>query len=262
MSEQDLLPEALEFLRSLQNRTLAEEFVEILKSISAKRARTVIDHIIRYGYVTTLELEDLYGYKHPPRAARDVRELGIPLITYRTQTLTGRNIAVYYFGDPSTIRHDVLHGRKAFPKRLKRDLAETHGNKCAICNTNYEARYLQVDHCVPYEVAGDVDPRHRNLEEYMLLCGSCNRAKSWSCEHCQNWIDKALEICKSCYWANPENYTHIALRAIRRLDLVWVEDEVSIYEKIKAYAAAADESLPDFVKSVLARYVSNRHEQP
>ena len=32
--------------------------------------------------------------------------------------------------------------------------------------------------------------------------------------------------CMNCYWAYPENYTHIALRDIRRLDLLWAGSEV------------------------------------
>ena len=32
---------------------------------------------MQYGFVTTEQLKEIYGYNHPPRAARDVRELGI-----------------------------------------------------------------------------------------------------------------------------------------------------------------------------------------
>lgn len=46
-------------------------------TVTAKRPRTVIDHILKHGYVTTEELKEQYGYDHPPRAARDVREQGI-----------------------------------------------------------------------------------------------------------------------------------------------------------------------------------------
>jgi hypothetical protein len=43
----------------------------------------VIDHILQYGFITTEDLENTYGYNHPPRAARDVREAGIPLETFK-----------------------------------------------------------------------------------------------------------------------------------------------------------------------------------
>ena len=56
---------------------LPRHFVELLESVRHKRARTVIDHILEHGQITTAELKDQYGYNHPPRAARDVREQGI-----------------------------------------------------------------------------------------------------------------------------------------------------------------------------------------
>jgi len=50
------------------------ELLEYISKITAKRPRTVLDHILKYGYITTEELTQKYGYSHPPRAARDVRE--------------------------------------------------------------------------------------------------------------------------------------------------------------------------------------------
>ncbi len=57
------------------------EFLMLLKSVNAKRPKTVIDHILKHGQITTEELKNIYGYNHPPRAIRDVREQGIPMIT-------------------------------------------------------------------------------------------------------------------------------------------------------------------------------------
>ncbi|WP_369334486.1 helix-turn-helix domain-containing protein [Candidatus Thiosymbion oneisti] len=53
----------------------------MLESVEAKRPKTVIDHILKHGQITTEELKDTYGYNHPPRATRDVREQGIPIKT-------------------------------------------------------------------------------------------------------------------------------------------------------------------------------------
>ena len=90
----------------------------------------------------------------------------------------------------------------------------------------------------------------------MLLCRSCNRAKSWSCEHCPNWIEeKSSEVCQSCYWANPELYKHIALREIRRLELVWTEHEIEVYEKLKHRAKMVHERMPDYVKNVIKNHL-------
>ena len=63
----------------------SDEFLRLLDSITAKRPKTVIQHILKHGFITSQELKDLYGYNHPPRAIRDVREYGIPIDTYRVK---------------------------------------------------------------------------------------------------------------------------------------------------------------------------------
>lgn len=231
---------------------LPQDFLDQLSAVEAKRPRVVIDHILENGHITTEELRDVYGYDHPPRAARDVREHGIPLETFRVTGKQGRRIGAYRFGDPSKIRQGRLGGRRSWPKNLKKDLAETEGRRCAMCLTEYELRELQIDHRVPYEVGGEPEGSS-DLSDFMLLCGSCNRAKSWSCEHCQNWTDeKDKDICRTCYWAAPQRYAHVALRLIRRLDITWTGAEVSEYECLAALAQQSHkEDLQDFVKSVV-----------
>ena len=53
--------------------------LELIRSIKNKRPRTVAEHLLKYGSITTEELTTIYGYEHPPRAARDLREAGVPL---------------------------------------------------------------------------------------------------------------------------------------------------------------------------------------
>ena len=57
-----------------EKRVYPKEFLEYVQSITNKRAKVVIDHILAHGFITTEDLEKTYGYNHPPRAARDVRE--------------------------------------------------------------------------------------------------------------------------------------------------------------------------------------------
>src|SRR5208337_2387268 len=111
---------------------LPPDFVKKCKSVMAKRPRTVIDHILKYGHITTQELKDKYGYNHPPRAARDVREHGIPLETFRVSGTDGRKIGAYRFGDPTRSRFAKLAGRTAFSKELKQKLIALNGCRCAI----------------------------------------------------------------------------------------------------------------------------------
>jgi len=122
---------------------------QLLASITNKRARVVIQHILKRGFITTEALEKKYGYNHPPRAARDVREAGIPLETFRARSSDGRSI----------------------------------------------------------------------------------------------------------YWANPDEYSHIALREIRRADILWDEDEIQAYERLKKAAKAAQFRIPEHVKRIIAKHL-------
>mgnify|MGYP002623391435 FL=1 len=191
---------------------LPEELLKKLQTVASKRAKVVINHILEHGFITTEDLEKTYGYSHPPRAARDVREQGIPLETFRVQSSDGQSIAAYRFGNLEDIEKGRLGGRKVLPIALKNELYKSGKGRCAVCAGKFEKRYLQVDHRVPYEIAGDIDHLQRNAQDYMLLCAACNRAKSWSCEHCPNWNTKSSNICLQCYWAFPNNYAHIACK--------------------------------------------------
>jgi len=111
---------------------------------------------------------------------------------------------------------------------------------------------LQMDHRVPFEVGGESKSMHP--DEFMLLSGSANRAKSWSCEHCENWKKlKDREVCLSCYWAYPEKHSHVAMQQLRRVDLVWQGADTAHYERLKADAIAAGLAIPEFVKQVLKK---------
>ena len=235
-----------------------EKTLQLLRSVRGKRASIVIEHILKHGYITTEELEEKYGYNHPPRAARDVREAGIPLVTFRVRSSDGRPIAAYRFGDLSNVRQGRLGGRRVFPKSFKVELYSSSSGKCAICTGSFDSRYLQIDHRVPYEVAGDVDLLELKPSDFILLCGSCNRAKSWSCENCPNWqTEKSTVICSTCYWANPSDYIHIALREIRRLDILWDNEDIETYKKLKAKAIRADVTIPNFVKILIRDHLDD-----
>ena len=226
------------------------EFLNLLRGVSAKRPRTVIDHILEHGQITTEELRDVYGYNHPPRAIRDVRERGIPIETFRVTGSDGRRIAAYRFGDPSEHRAARLSGRTVFLSGIKRALIEESGARCNLYMADFPENELQVDHRAPFEIAGEAELSD-SPSDYMLLCASANRAKSWSCQHCENWLVRNADTCRSCYWASPERYSHVAMSDIRRLDIVWRGNETADYESIREEAESVGEDLPAFVKNVL-----------
>lgn len=240
---------------------LPPEFLKLCKAVKAKRPRTVITHILKHGFITTQQLKDKYGYNHPPRAVRDVKEHGIPIEMFRVEGNDGRKIAAYRFGDPSKARFGKQVGRTVLGKELKEKLIELHGPRCAIYMTPFPERELQIDHRVPFEVLGDVRGAEMSVGDYMLLCGSANRAKSWSCEHCVNWLElRKSEICRNCYWAYPENYTHVAMRQIRRADILWVESEVEIYEKLKQRTLQLQKNIPGYVKEIVEQHLKTKSD--
>ena len=241
----------------MSTENYSKKFLKLLKSVKAKRPRTVIEHILQHGQITTEELKDTYGYNHPPRAIRDVREQGIPIKTFRVTGSDGRKIAAYKFGDPSEIRATQLSGRTAFSSNMKKALIEKHGARCNIYLELFPERELQIDHRIPFEIAGDNDELTNDVNEYMLLSASANRAKSWSCENCSNWESKDANICASCYWAFPESYDHIAMRDIRRLDLLWSGKEISDYDTLIKEAGKVKEEAPEYVKNVLRNHFKN-----
>ncbi len=235
------------------------EFVQLLESVKAKRPRTVIKHILEHGEITTEELKETYGYNHPPRAIRDVREQGIPITTFRVTGSDGRKIAAYKFGGPSHVRTTNLARRTTFSSNLKDALIQKYGPRCNIYLEPFPVRELQIGHRIPFEIAGDNNKLSGDKDEYMLLCASANRAKSWSCENCSNWKIKDTETCKTRCWAYPESYNHIATRDIRRLDLLWAGEEVADYDLLVSEAKKVKEDIPDYVKNVLRSLFKNKN---
>jgi hypothetical protein len=228
------------------------ELQRLIDDVTALRPRRVLDHILKHGQVTTAELKDLYGYNHPPRAARDVREHGIPLETVKVTGPDGRAIAAYRLGSLETAgAKGKAGGRRAFPKAFKQQLVEKYGEHCAICCWRFPSRALQIDHRVPYEVAGDA-ASWDELDAYMLVCGSCNRSKSWSCEACGNWREgKDADLCRTCMWGSPEAYLHVALEKRRTLTIAWQGDDVSAYDRLCKRAAEAGMEPPDYAREVI-----------
>ena len=229
------------------------DFLDLLESVTAKRPRTVIQHILKHGFITSEELKDKYGYNHPPRAVRDVREHGIPLVTYRVKGSDGKTIAAYRFGNPSDAKNNLSKaaGRTALSKALKQSLIEKYGSKCFACLETMDESVLQVDHRIPYEIGGEHD--ENDIDYYMLLSPSANRAKSWTCEHCKNWEIKDSSFCLRCFWAHPENYDHVAGKYERIISLVFTGDEIEDYNKL--INLSGEEKAQEAIKQILHEYL-------
>ena len=149
----------------------------------------------------------------------------------------GRRMGRYRFGGAGDIREGRFHGRTAIPKAFRTALLEHYGAMDRITGAALPAATLQVDHRIPYRVVGDERTPAWRIEDFMLVDASSQRSKSWSCEACENWkANRDPAICRTCFWAFPEAYAHIAMEDIRRTDIVWRGSDVPLHDRIKARA--------------------------
>ena len=232
-----------------------KEFLELLESITAKRPKTVIQHILKHGFITSEELKNDYGYNHPPRAVRDVREYGVPIITYRVTGTDGRKIAAYKFGNPNEAKNSLskVSGRTVLSKALKQALIEKYGAKCFVYLESMDESILQVDNRIPYEIGGEHD--EKDIDYYMLLSPSANRAKSWTCEHCDNWNKKESDFCLKCFWAHPEDYNHVAGKYEKIISLIFTGNEVEDYYKL--VELSGEKSAQETIKQILHEHLKD-----
>jgi len=231
-------------------RALAER---VIADGGNKRAIAALKAMLAKGSISTDDLQAL-GYNHPPRAIGDVRDAGIPIVTgSATSTKTGRRMAVYSFGDPSQIQAGRIGGRSALPKAFKAALLARYGSVDCITGARLDERVLTIDHRIPYRIAGDAGLGDGDVESYMLLDGSSQRAKSWSCEHCLNMTGaRDPAVCQRCFWAFPEDYDHIATEQMRRTDIVWQDADVLVHDRLKREADRRRTTVGEILK-VMAR---------
>lgn len=175
------------------------------------------------------------------------------MVTYRVKAADGRSIAAYKFGTPVFVDDKVskVADRTALSKALKKALLEKYGAICFVYLQPMEKRLLQVDHRIPYEIGGEQD--EKNIDCYMLLSPSANRAKSWTCEHCPNWSMRDVEFCANCFWAHPEEYTHIAGRKERQIVLTFTDNEIEDYNKLIELVGL--EQAEDTIKQLVADFI-------
>ena len=213
-------------LSSLQRKGLSSEEILRVKERIAKagiRPLRVLFECCTNGGISTEQLKQRYGYNQPPRAARDLRELGFALKTKSSRTSDGRRMASYFIAD-FRITSDS-HGRRSFTKQERSHLIERDGCRCYFCRGQFQPNELQIEHRVPFEVAGNSLHESEGTDALILACASCNRSKSWSCEKCPNFQTKRIESCLKCYWSNPDCHVHIAEKPIVRINVTFQQGE-------------------------------------
>ncbi|MCL2848769.1 MAG: HNH endonuclease [Micrococcales bacterium] len=227
---------------------LPEEFVTWLRSREmSARAKKAVEFMLAHGSVTTADIEAM-GYDHPPRAIGDVKDAGIRLAKSMI-TVGGHRMARYTLIVDSTLGHP---GRTKIPKKFRDTLFAAHDHRCAMCGASFTTRELQADHRVPFRVAGDGDQCH--LDDFMPLCASDNRAKSFTCESCPNWTRQDPAECRTCVWGSPADFCHIATRPHRQITITWTDAaEVEHFDRLAAVARALGLSPSAYAKAVLDR---------
>ena len=106
---------------------------------------------------------------------------------------------------------------------------------------------LQVEHRIPYEIGGEQD--EEDLDCFMLLSPSANRAKSWTCEHCTNWETKDAGFCLPCFWAHPKKYDHVAERLEKVVSIIFSGNEIDDYNKL--IELAGEETAQETIKHII-----------
>jgi hypothetical protein len=229
---------------------MSEEMRERISRVTNQRARRLLELIVEHGEVTTEELTKQYGYNHPPRAKKDAMDLGFPILSRTVRSKDGtRSISAYSLDHNATIVEGRT-GRRPITKAFRGELLEIAEGRCAICGGTFPDRALQVDHRIPYEIAGEADePR---VVDFQMLCASCNRSKSWTCEReCPNWRERSPAVCATCIWASPESYEHIATQKRRQVTLTWDGPDVATFDSIQVAAQAKGLDVATYLRHLL-----------
>ena len=236
---------------------LDDFIVEEILNRTSGRSRCVVEQILEHGFVTTAKLAEL-GYEHPPRAAADVRDKGIPLLTI-TKSIEGKKVAHYVFPDPFETLDESASGRTAISKGFRKDVIDHYGAKDIFTGTSMSTSDLQIDHRIPFRISGD-PKRPFDVTDFMPVSAAMNRAKSWACEACPNWEERSQSTCKICYWAIPDQqYEHVATISVRRLDLVWQAEEVQEFDRLLGHSQDVGSSAVAEAKRLIAESLARLH---
>jgi hypothetical protein len=223
-----------------------------IANVTNKRARRLLELILEHGEVTTEELTEQYGYNHPPRAKKDATDLGFPVVSRSVRSRDGSRRISAYSLDLNAAFVEGRSGRKVIPKAVRDELLRRAAGRCAMCGSVFADRALQVDHKIPYEIAGERDTP--DINDFQMLCGSCNRSKSWTCEtECPNWLERDPSTCATCMWGSPDDYEHIATRQRRQVTLTWDDDEAASFDRLHEAAANKGLRMPEFLRRLIDR---------
>ncbi len=212
--------------QEVAERMTAEVLSFITSPERSPRERSTLALCLEQGFVTK---QDCYGMGFDPVVTRDLTKHGLVFYSQRGQILLDLGASNASLGGFSTL-----------PSR-QRDalLADAHFT-CVFCRKQYERKFLTADHRVPHRVAGNSLTDAEGLQAYQVACYPCNNRKQQGCRACTNQqTTKDIAKCRTCYWAYPDKYEHIAGKHERRLTLVArTPEEMLVLDEVQKFAAA------------------------
>jgi hypothetical protein len=73
---------------------IPDELRARIEAVTNKRARVVLDHIVKFGSITADDIQG-YGYREHRRAVQDCRDLGFPIKSARVKSPQGGTVGVW-----------------------------------------------------------------------------------------------------------------------------------------------------------------------
>lgn len=244
-------------------RTVSE-FIKDHLSELYKGDRIAAELLIKYGKVTKFQLEEA-GIGNPSRIMTNLKDRGIPIVDLpREKVRPDRNkVAVYALGDIKDLHPEKIN-RKVYEKKqenLKSALINRDGLNCKYCQEFFIEDDLEVHHRLPVSEFGDLKGDELfNPDNFYLVCKNCNRAIDRGVhEDCQDYCfqkengEYNWERIKSCYWYDPDNYTHIGAKQVRSIMMTWIDDEVKQYDQLQLQANKAGLTMQNYLKQLILR---------
>ena len=227
-------------------KKLPTEFLKRIEAVTNKQARIVLDHIAKNGSITTEELKNI-GYEHPPRARMDALDLGFPIVTKRVKNSVGKSIGAYSFDLSRPLDDPSRMGRLALPKLEREAILDKAERKCQLCGAEHD---LQVDHRVPYQVAGEA--LKDSKEPYMVLCGSCNRKKSWPASTARTlWNQAGREVPIVLLGESREPHACRDIAYTSRGHLIWQGEETRSFDDFRSKCKNEGKSIEAGIKEMM-----------
>lgn len=190
------------------------------------------------------------NYDHSPRVFGDLKDFGVPILAENMLGQNGERSHHYRLGSKEDIVRRPLKGRSTLRKKIKRELLAKFGCKDSLTEIEFPETSLQIDHRIPFRVSGD-DPANLMVERFMLLSASSQRAKAMACKRCRNMENAIQETCKTCYWASPEDYTHVEGTEAKVTTVIWHGDDKDLFSLLKQQATLNNKDLAEEIKATL-----------